>query len=94
MILGLLAIIGLLVIRLWPLAGPDATSAAGTIRPGVTEPGGAPALPDRVVLPEGEQVLSVTVAEGWLGVVTVSGRIFFFSEDGALIKEVSVALPE
>lgn len=83
MILGLLTMIGLFVIRFW---GADAGGAARGLS--------ATDIPAELALPAGETVLSVTRGPGWIGVVTLSGRVFFYDGDGVLLRETEISLPE
>lgn len=50
----------------------------------------APALPDAVELPAGEEAEAVTVARDMLLVVSESGRVFVFAPDGTLRQEITL----
>ena len=52
-----------------------------------------PVLPAGVVLPAGARPAAITFGEGWLGVVTDTGRMLVFGPDGALLHEVAVPPP-
>ena len=78
MILGLIAIVALLVIRL------PATTAVG--------PAPLPALPPAVRLPAGATASAVTFGKGWVAVVTGAGAILIYdSATGALRQTVTPA---
>lgn len=78
MILGLIAIVALLVIRL-PGGGPGPAE-------------GLPALPAAVKLPEGATPQAVTFGRGWVAVVTTAGQILVYDgATGALRQTVTPA---
>lgn len=76
MILGVLAIVALLVIRLQapvPQAGPV-----------------PPALPATISLPQGARATAVTAGAGWFAVVTDAGEILIYTPDGTLRQRVAI----
>jgi hypothetical protein len=54
-------------------------------------PGGAPALPGQVALPEGETARAVTFGRGWIAVVTEGDEILILDAGtGALRQRLSI----
>lgn len=47
-------------------------------------------VPEVLAMPEGTRATAVTMAEGFIAVVTDDGRILIFGRDGALRQEVAV----
>ncbi len=90
MILGIIAIVALLVIRL-PNIGPLGGSLGGSF--GGPIDGRARAsvpLPEALALPEGARALAVTRGPDWFAVVTGDERILIYGADGALRQEIRV----
>lgn len=52
--------------------------------------GGSVAVPEAVVLPEGEKAAAVTVAQDMLLVVTESQRLLVFDRMGTLQKDINL----
>ena len=52
-----------------------------------------PALPERLVLPEGARAAAFTQGPDWLAVVTADGRILIFAPDGTFRQEVRISAP-
>lgn len=81
MIVGVLAIVGLLVSRLQTLA-PTGTAATGV---------GAQALPEKIVLPDGSTPLAFTKGTDWYAVVTTENLLLIFDADtGDLQQTVQI----
>lgn len=53
-----------------------------------------PDVPASLSLPEGVVAEAVTFGKGWIAVVTKDNRILVFSEDGKLLQDMAVILPE
>lgn len=53
-------------------------------------PGGAPILPEGLVLPDGSTAHSVTMARDYIIVTTTDGRALVFNVDGTLRQEVQI----
>ncbi len=88
-ILLTLSMIGAVITVVWLLVTrmPTAIGGAGT---GLTA---GPDLPEAVSLPPGETASAVTFGEGWIAVVTRSGRILVFGSDGRLRQEITLEPP-
>ncbi len=54
----------------------------------------SPEVPASLTLPEGVSAEAVTFGKGWIAVVTDSDRILVFSDDGKLLQDIAVTLPE
>ncbi|UWQ89388.1 hypothetical protein K3727_11155 [Rhodobacteraceae bacterium M382] len=53
------------------------------------------ALPDQIVLPDGTRPQAFTQGATWFAVVTHDDRILVFSrEDGRLVQDIAVSLPD
>lgn len=51
----------------------------------------APVLPANLRMPAGATAQAITMAPGWIGVVTTDNRILIFNPQGALQQEIAVA---
>ena len=71
MILGISAIVLIMFIRLM----------------GETPAQTAPALPDRVILPEGQTATAITAGAGWYAVVTDAQEILIFDHDSGELRQ-------
>lgn len=50
-----------------------------------------PALPEALVLPEGQKPAAVTFGTGWIAVVTTDDRLLIYGTDGQLRQETVIA---
>lgn len=50
-----------------------------------------PALPASLQMPAGATPQAITMAPGWIGVVTTDNRILIFTPQGTLHQEITVA---
>lgn len=75
-ILGLLVLVAVVVVR-FSQTSPDLTAA--------------PALPDQIILPEGNKALAVTIGPDWYLVVTDKEKVLIFdTNSGDLLKSTDV----
>lgn len=51
----------------------------------------SPALPASLQMPAGATAQAITMAPGWIGVVTTDNRILIFTPQGRLHQEIAVA---
>ncbi|WP_054004646.1 DUF6476 family protein [Cypionkella psychrotolerans] len=51
----------------------------------------SPALPASLQMPAGATAQAITMAPGWIGVVTTDNRILIFTPQGTLQQEIAVA---
>ena len=75
MIVGIVAMVALLYLRL----------------PGGATPPAPPALPPGLVLPEGATAQAVTAGPGWWAIVTAEGDILIYDAAGALARRLSAS---
>ena len=78
MILGILAIVALLVIRLPDIGGIEARAPAPV------------AVPEALALPEGTRATAFTRGPDWFAVVTDDDRIVIYGADGALRRQIRI----
>lgn len=53
----------------------------------------SPEIPTNLKLPDGTKAEAVTFGKGWIAVVTTDDRILIYSDEGTLLQDVAVALP-
>lgn len=50
----------------------------------------APALPDRITLPDGTTARAFTRGDDWFAIVTSDDRILIYNQDGTLRQEIAI----